>query len=294
MDKKLKSVFAYFAFFSYAPSLEHIYTFYPAPISHRTLKKRLDAYVQNKKLISFRDFAEKNTYIEHFNNLKLDINHTYYYTLPQYSIQDQKNQKKWNVRYLTQKFTSIRLYIAIMRYIPSVRFVGLTGSSAMIHTGKHGDIDLCIVTAKNLLWTTRLILVVIGKLLGMYGTKACLNLFFDESGLHIAQEKQNIYIAHELLQLVPIIDKDNVHCQLFQSNTWVKRFFPNTRPLCIGARSKKKRQNNGHLSRWIESVAMAIQKPIIRRNKTGLKVTSTQLWLFKSDFEKKLQAASLV
>jgi hypothetical protein len=181
-----------------------------------------------------------------------------------------------------------------MQYIPSVRFVGLTGSSAMIHTGKHGDIDLCIVTAKDQLWTTRLILVVIGKLLGMYGSKACLNLFFDESDLRIAKEKQNTYVAHELLQLVPIIDKGNIHSCFFRSNQWVKRYFPNTLHLFTSRHLKKNTKNSAYLPYWIELIAKTIQKPIIHRNKTGLKVTATQLWLFKSDFEKKLHAASLV
>lgn len=294
MDIQLKRIFEYFAFFSYSPSFDHIYTFYPKRISYKLLKKRLDAHVRAKKLLSFRSEVEKNTYLELFNNLKQDLNHTDYYTLPQYSIHSHKNQKKRNTNYLTQKLTSIQPYIRIMRFLSFVRFVGITGSSAMMHTGKHGDIDLCIVTTRNKLWTTRLILVVIGKVLGMYGSKACLNLYFDESDLHISKEKQNIYVAHELLQLVPLIDKDNVYSIFFQSNPWVKRFFPNTHHLFTHRYLKKNKMGNGGSANWIELLAKTIQEPIIYRNKTGLKVTPTQLWLFKSDFEKKLQAASLV
>lgn len=294
MDKDLKHVLDYFAFFSYSPSLEHIYMFYPRRISYTSLKKRLDTYVHAHKLLSFRNSMQKYTCLEYLDSLKHDLKSTEYYTLPQYSIRHHKNQKNRNADYLSQKLASIQLYIRVMQYIPSVRFVGLTGSSAMIHTGKHGDIDLCIVTAKDQLWTTRLILVVIGKLLGMYGSKACLNLFFDESDLRIAKEKQNTYVAHELLQLVPIIDKGNIHSCFFRSNQWVKRYFPNTLHLFTSRHLKKNTKNSAYLPYWIELIAKTIQKPIIHRNKTGLKVTATQLWLFKSDFEKKLHAASLV
>ena len=182
------------------------------------------------------------------------------------------------------------MYLVVASHIPFVQFVGVTGSVAMLCAKKNDDVDLCVVTRKNTLWTTRFLLVILAKWMGLYGKTICLNLFFDEGDLLIPEKKQNIYIAHEILQMKPIIDKNDTYNRFLYANRWTCSFFPN-----VQLRASRKIQNTGpSLFRTLEYVLKNRQINIIRKNKTGFMITSRQLWLFKNDFETKLKRRGML
>jgi len=202
-------------------------------------------------------------------------------TLPQYGIQQEKQLEK-----------RIGWYLALLKACPCVRFVGITGSSAVEGYKKGKDIDIFIIARHRLLWTTRFFSVLCAKLLSIRGREGvCLNLFFDEDDILIPQKKQNSYIGHELLQMKPIIDKGNFASKLLFINKWIYSYFPNA--------PKQTRSNISSCTKpsvlqGIDSFFKSIQISVIRRNKTGFLITDSQLWLFKSDFEKKLKRKGLV
>src|SRR3989344_2467376 len=55
----------------------------------------------------------------------------------------------------------------LLRFIPSVKLVGISGGLAIDNCARSDDIDLFIICSRNLLWTTRLIVTVIIHLTGM-------------------------------------------------------------------------------------------------------------------------------
>jgi len=197
----------------------------------------------------------------------------------------------------------LKWYIQVLTWIRGVRFVGITGASALEGLRSNDDLDLCIVTAPRMLWTSRACVVIVAKLLAIHGKKGvCLNLFFDESDLVISKQKQNSYIAHELLQMKPIIDKNEIYKRFLSENKWIYGFFPNAQPRntkhvsCI---IKTRRRSMLHVTCYmlhalIDHLFKSLQLPLIYRNKTGFFISTTQLWLFKSDFEKKLRRMRLV
>lgn len=160
------------------------------------------------------------------------------------------------------------------------------------------DLDLCIVSRRGLIWTTRFMVVVIAKLFGIHTpTGVCLNLFFDEYDLRIPLDKQNSYIAHELLQMKPVVDKDTLHKRFFQNNAWINRYYPNARIQEVERIHNPPLSGNVKFLHWITHVDRlfkSIQLPIIKHNRTSLFVSAGQLWLFKRDFEKKLKRQGLV
>lgn len=249
------------------------------------------------------------------NNYSLTTSHSRY-TLPQYSTQ----VKNKSIRQLADQIQNkdkkpvqtIQLYLFILKYFPFIRFVGITGATAMNGHSSHDDVDLFIITRNGTLWTTRFFVVMLAKLLGIYGgVGVCLNLFFDEENMSIPNMKQNSYVAHELLQMKPVIDKNSAYSLFVQANMWIFKYFPNA-PSVIPAL----RVGGGIHDDWIPPPARnaknpcvaggsegmtqkinlffkSIQLPIIRRNKTGFSITDHQLWLFKRDFEIKLKRNGL-
>jgi hypothetical protein len=190
----------------------------------------------------------------------------------------------------------IKIYIFILRLLPLIQFVGITGASAMWGLRENDDVDLFIITRHGFLWTTRFVVILLAKMLGIHGRRgACLNLFFDESDLAIPKKKQNSYIAHEILQMKPVIDIGEIHRSLISQNAWIASYYPNSRRKNLEERIKT--DSFCLLSSFfclLEPLARLIQLPIILRNKTSLLITPTQLWLFKKDFEKKLKRKGLV
>src|SRR5690606_24984928 len=121
-------------------------------------------------------------------------------------------------------------YLKQLTYIPTVQFVGISGSLSMHNTSTKGDIDLFVITQAHTIWITRFILLLYKYLVIAInkdvGIKFCFNLFFSVKGLNIPSIKQNEYIGHEILQLKPVLDKNNLYDAFLASNKWVKHFFP--------------------------------------------------------------------
>lgn len=134
------------------------------------------------------------------------------------------SQKKWKRAYAVSRF---------LRLIPTVLYVGVTGSLAMNNAGIGDDIDICIVTAKDAVWITRLLATVVVELVSKRrhpGSKnvqdtICLNMFLAENSLKMTGEQQDVYIAHEILQMVPLWERKGIEKKLLTVNSWVKKYY---------------------------------------------------------------------
>lgn len=272
MDKKIASTIKYFAVFDYFPNFMDVYTFFPI----KTSKKRLRKLLKNKK-----------------------------YTVGEYSKNKIKNQKS-KIKISEHKLNNwrFRAYLKLISPFPQIKLVGLSGSISMMNAGENDDIDLFIITAKNRLFTGRLITLVLAQLLGLRrsrearssNNKICLNLFFDESNLKVPRFKQTEFVGHEVLQMKPIIVKGDIYERFLKANKWVFKLFPNSSWIISKVKNQKskiqiKSQNyskNFLIFNFIESILKKFQLHLINRHKTTEIITSTQLWFHPNDFEKKL------
>ena len=136
--------------------------------------------------------------------------------------------------------------------------------------------------------------------------KVCLNLFFDEKNLKVPKFKQTEFVGHEVLQMKPIIVKDNVYGRFLEVNGWVFGLFPNAFPV-IPAKAGIQTKNTWipsyegmtrllkiwnlefRISNKIEQVLKSFQLHLINRHRTTEIITSTQLWFHPDDFEKKIK-----
>lgn len=127
LNNGIIKVLKYFSFFAYYPTLEEIHTFLPVKIS----KTKLEGELKRFK-----------------------------YTPVEYSIRRKISQKKLN----NWRF---QLYIKLISLFPQIRLIGLSGSISMMNAKEDDDIDLFIITARNRLFTGRLITLVLAQLLGL-------------------------------------------------------------------------------------------------------------------------------
>ncbi len=142
-------------------------------------------------------------------------------------------------KYCRQKLEIAEKTAAIIKRLPLVKFVGVTGSVAAGNAQKEDDIDLLIITSPGWLWTARLLVTII---IGISGRrrwpndkktedKICLNLFVDSSCLDIFDH--NLFIAHEIIQLKSLVNKNEIYQRFLLANQWIKKYLPNAKKFNI-------------------------------------------------------------
>ena len=284
MAKDIYEVLRYFSYFSYPPSKDEIYSFLKKRTSKSKFDSKLASLIKQKKLLKAGGMA--------FPKVK-----TSKYTLEEYGIFLKKN-KKFNL-YSQSKLKHTALYVKLLSFFPQMRFVGLSGTMSMMHADKTDDIDFFIITAKNRLWIGRFIANILALLLGLKRKrlvqqakdKVCLNLFFDESNLTVPKRKQNEYVAHEILQVKPLINRELTYERFLQANKWVFRLFPNAKTVFknyIKPIPKHIKNSNHSLGDLLEGFLKRIQLSRILKNKTTELITQKQLWFFPQDFETRI------
>jgi len=122
-----------------------------------------------------------------------------------------------------------RTYIAIYRFFPFIRMLGVSGSLALDNARVESDIDIFTVCRSKRIWMTRMLVVGFARLTGMYRTdrktagKLCFNHFVTMDGLQI--DHQTLYTAHLFSHLVPGYGHETYrHFQ--QHNLWIRRYVP--------------------------------------------------------------------
>lgn len=295
MDRLIYKTLLYFQHFDYAPTFEELSTFIEKKMSEKNLQTRLTRLVRTRKIKIYRtDNTDRYTLGEYSRNLKMQ------------SMRQKIENSKAKIR-------SIQTYLSIIARLPQIELVGLSGTVAMMNADETDDIDLFIITGKHRLWTARFLAVSIARIMGIgrkrgdtrghYDNKICLNLFFDSSHLSIPHKKRSLYTAHEVLQMKPLIDKQNAYGRFLEANSWVFTVFPNASgryrsaqvldALPVGRRvrrlSKLLRRIQGDLGHGIEYLLKHFQLLSVRRHQTAEHITSTQLWFHPTDFSKSLK-----
>lgn len=132
-------------------------------------------------------------------------------------------------------FRKAKILCQILKIIPWVKLVGISGGLVMENAGKKDDIDLFIVTSKNRLWISRLLILGLLSLTGQrrkredqgrkIAGKLCVNILLEEDELE--QQNKDIYTAHEVLQMKVLWQRDGVYSKYLEDNQWAFKFLPN-------------------------------------------------------------------
>ncbi len=144
-------------------------------------------------------------------------------------------------RILRKRISTKKMKIAqkaskVLSFLPGIKMVAVTGSLAMENSSEESDIDLMVVTKKGGLWTTRLLSYFILSVMHFVlrspndrnqKDKLCLNVWLDENDLIWPKKDRNLYTAHEIAQIVPLVNKDGIYERFLFQNKWILNFWPN-------------------------------------------------------------------
>jgi D-beta-D-heptose 7-phosphate kinase/D-beta-D-heptose 1-phosphate adenosyltransferase len=200
-------------------------------------------------------------------------------------------------RVLRSRISTKKLEIAnkaseVLSLIPGIRMVAATGSLAMNNAGEGSDIDFMIITKQRKLWITRLLVYFLLSLfrftLRHPGDKhekdrLCLNLWMDESDLVWKVNDRNLYTAHEIAQILPLVNKNEAYEKFLYKNKWILKFWPNSVRIVNCKLKAASSRNKGSM---LEQIAYKIQLNHMKPRITREVVTPTRAVFHPQDWGK--------
>ncbi len=207
--------------------------------------------------------------------------------------------KKINNPYSSQKITFAKQNLSQIAKLPIVRLLGITGSVSANNAKKNDDIDIFIITAPHTLWITRPLFLLYLEIKGIRRRRGtplhdqkdliCPNLWLDSTNLKINKQDQNLYTAHEVLQVKPLIDKSQTYQRFLKTNSWVKRFLGNAYSLSIIKTSTQQKYSIvWALLSPINFVFYILQRILMFLPTKGEKIAYTQAFFHDQNFAKKI------
>lgn len=142
-----------------------------------------------------------------------------------------KKRESWS----ETKMEIARRAANILQYIPSIMLVGVTGALALQNADRDDDIDFIIISSPGCLWLTRFLSTTLFGILGQrrkrvgreIKDKICLNMFMEVGHLQLAKNERDLFAAHEVVQLVPLLEKSDTYFAFLKENIWAEKFLPN-------------------------------------------------------------------
>lgn len=281
----LQKTLRYFAFFEYAPTLQELYVFHRQKMTIVFFEKQVETLIQKKKIKKYYQEGQSRYTVGGYRKE---------FQISNFKFSNWKKRQKIS----EQKVQKAKRYIHILSWFPQIQLIGFSGSLSMMNAKKDDDIDLFIISKRDRLFTARFIGLVLAFLMGLKrkrnvssaSNKICLNLFFDEKNMTVPSKKRSEFVAHEVLQMKPVIDKNTTCLHFLYTNQWVRQYFPNVTIQQITNSSKRPHRKDllSVICYLSEYMAKKIQLFIINRHKTTELITETQLWFFPDDFERKV------
>ncbi|NWG15343.1 MAG: hypothetical protein HXY41_01785 [Chloroflexi bacterium] len=109
--------------------------------------------------------------------------------------------------------------------LPFVRMVALTGALAVQNARHpHDDLDYLLVTHPGRVWLARAFSILLVRLARLRSIEICPNYVLAET--HLEQERHDIFIAHEVAQMVPLYGQA-LYERMRACNIWSNEYLPN-------------------------------------------------------------------
>lgn len=222
-------------------------------------------------------------------------------------VQIRKNRERWSQK----KIAIAQVAAKKLSIIPTIKMIGITGALAMNNADEDDDIDFIVVTAENSLWLTRLLIILLSPILGIarrkpgeqnVKDKICFNLFLEEN--HLKIEPENLFLAHEICQAKPLVNKDETYEKFLWENQWVSGFLPNAKnssrfnpSTSLGTRVQSSKLGRKHLISQYLSIlisffnrlAFVLQYQYMKPKITSEKVSLHQAFFHPGNLGNKVQ-----
>lgn len=188
-----------------------------------------------RHMIAFDEGVEKNLFslgdvIRTLGNTSLD------YAIAQkngfYFLHDREtlvSERLRRNRISINKLRRLRRYARIMRYMPFVRAILVTGRLAMLQADKESDLDVLVILKGGNIWTGRAVITALLQILGVrkHGKKhrdhVCLNYYITDTALTVPT--QDRFAAHEYGWTFPLFGW-NIFQEFQGNNLWMQQYTP--------------------------------------------------------------------
>ena len=181
-------------------------------------------------LLDFVTFTEALVWLRD-NNFISFRNGCFFLTTATFDI----NERKIRSLQARKKLLELRTLLDFCKNLSWVRGVAVTGSVGVGQADADDDVDLLVVTSKNRLWITRVVLIVFAEILGKHRSRTgssenewCFNLWLESDKLSVHPASRSIYTAYEVIQAKWLLDKDSIQNWFYFSNMWVRKILPNS------------------------------------------------------------------
>ncbi|MDD5341654.1 MAG: hypothetical protein PHC97_04465 [Patescibacteria group bacterium] len=144
-----------------------------------------------------------------------------------------------------EKFKIARRALSLIKFLPFVKLVAVCNNLAYKNARQESDIDFFVVSGKNRLYLTRLLVTAAVSLLGLRRHKSkisnriCLSFYASEENLDFSGIKitaEDVYLCFWLATLWPAYQRENSYQTFCEKNLWLKKSLPNFEPLVVGHR----------------------------------------------------------
>ncbi len=112
-----------------------------------------------------------------------------------------------------------------LSYLPFVEMVGMTGALAVRNPlNEQDDFDYLLLTKPGRVWLARASAIVLVRLAKLWGIHLCPNYVLASDQL--LQQRQDLFMAHEITQMLPIYGRD-LYDAMRAQNPWSDDYLPN-------------------------------------------------------------------
>jgi hypothetical protein len=256
-------------------------------------REELWRFLISNKPVTRKEFSDALSHLEE----KIVHKDGYYFLPGNEVIVEQRKKHLPEVRKKLQIAKKAAFYLS---YIPTIKFIGISGGLALDNAGRDDDIDLFIIVKKGTLFTTRfwiLALLEWKQLRRKRGEKnpsdkICINLLVDETRLLWPAKKRDLYIAHEIAQIKPLFERNGTYQKFIDSNSWIRQFLPNSldeKSIFLGIHSSTNYITLQIFSFFLSSRPFEVfmqkwQKQYMKKHRTTEIVTQTLLAFHPNDY----------
>src|SRR4030043_1648257 len=158
---------------------------------------------RNTQLFSLANVIKE---IDDYNIKKfIEKDRGFYFLRGRKELIDQRiKRNKISVR----KIKKLRKTVWLLRFIPFIRMIGITGALAMKNAGYKSDWDVLIVLKNGRIWTGRTLITIFTQLLGRrrhngkIRNRVCLNYFITDNSLNLTTK--DLFSANEYFFMSPV------------------------------------------------------------------------------------------
>lgn len=190
-------------------------------------KEELFSWLWQPTTISYPDFLNA------IAGLNLESKFGYYFLPGREEIVEIRRRK---LLISEQKLKIARRGIRLIKSVPYLRAVFVCNTTGSEQANENSDIDFFIVTEKNRIWITRMLITFLLELFRLrrvgkrVKNKICLSFYVTVENLDLANLRvadDDVHFAYWINQMLPVFDPDNYYTKFLQANSWTKTYLPN-------------------------------------------------------------------